>query len=135
MTESVTVRLDEKAEFCLESHENADALNPKELLLLSAAKCAGMTLQYILKRERLTVKNLELTVSGVLSTPQLMPESVFNSFHAVYNVECCTIEDQAKVSHAVHLTHDKYCGLMRMLRMIAPVSQEIAVVSTEEVKA
>ncbi len=135
MTESVTIRLNEKAEFSLKSHENAEALNPKELLLLSAAKCAGMTLQYILKRERLTVSGLELTVSGQLSTEKLMPESTFKSFHAVYNVECSAIEEQSKVTHAVHLTHDKYCGLMRMLRMIAPLSQEIAVVSTDEVRA
>lgn len=135
MTETVTVRLDEKAEFRLTSHESIDRLNPKELFLLSAAECAGMTLQYLLKKERTTVKNLELTVSGVLSTQHLMPESVFVSFEVIYNVECDTIEDQTRVSQVVNLTHDRYCGLLRMLRMIAPVSHQIAVVSTEGVNA
>ena len=48
---------------------------------------------------------------------------------------CDTEDDQAKVSRAATLTHEKYCGIMRMFRMIAPVSHEIAVVSTEPAKA
>ena len=39
------------------------------------------------------------------------------------------------MSRAATLTHEKYCGIMRMFRMIAPVSHEIAVVSTEPAKA
>lgn len=131
MTETVTIRLDEGNDFRLTSHENYWALNPKELFLLSAAKCAGLTLLALLKKDRPAVKGLELTVSGVLSTPTLMPESVFSSFSVIYNVECTTIEEQTRISRIVTLTHDKYCGLMRMLRMIAPVESEIAVVSTE----
>ena len=33
------------------------------------------------------------------------------------------------------LAHEKYCGMMQMLRKVAPVSHEIAVVSTDAVKA
>ena len=131
MTETVTIRLDDENDFRLTSHENYWAMNPKELLLLSAAKCAGLTLLSFLKKDRTAVKGLELTVSGVLSTPTLMPESVFSSFNVIYNLECTTLEEQTRLSRIVTLTHDKYCGLMRMLRMIAPVEREIAVVSTE----
>ena len=53
----------------------------------------------------------------------------------VYNVECGTEDDQAKVSRAIDLTHEKYCGMVQMLRRIAPVSHEIAVVSTQPAKA
>ena len=66
---------------------------------------------------------------------EVRSESVFKSFHVVYNIECDTEDDQAKVSRAATLTHEKYCGIMRMFRMIAPVSHEIAVVSTEPAKA
>ena len=61
--------------------------------------------------------------------------AVFKSFHVVYNIECDTEDDQAKVSRAVTLAHEKYCGMMQMLRKVAPVSHEIAVVSTEPAKA
>lgn len=131
MTETVTIRLDDKNDFRLSSHKDYEALNPKELFLLSAARCAGLTLLSLMKTDRSAVKGLELTVSGQLSTPKLMPESVYTSFHVVYNVECTKVEEQARISRIVTLTHDKYCGLMRMLRMIAPVEREIAVVSTE----
>ncbi len=63
MTETVTIRLDDENDFRLTSHENYWALNPKELLLLSAAKCAGLTLLSFLKKDRTAVKGLELTVS------------------------------------------------------------------------
>ena len=72
---------------------------------------------------------------GRTSTEEVRSESVFKSFHVVYNIECDTEDDQAKVSRAATLTHEKYCGIMRMFRMIAPVSHEIAVVSTEPAKA
>ena len=53
----------------------------------------------------------------------------------VYNVECSSEDDQAKVSRALALAHEKYCGMVQMLRRIAPVSREIAVVSTQPAKA
>jgi putative redox protein len=53
----------------------------------------------------------------------------------VYNVECSSEDDQAKVGRALELTHEKYCGMVQMLRRIAPVSREIAVVSTQPAKA
>lgn len=133
MIETVTIRLNDKAEFELTSHADCAALNPKEHFLYAAALCAGMTLQHVLKKVRGEAKGLELTVSGELSTPELMPESVFNSFNVIYNVECASLEEQTRAARAVSLTHEKYCGLMRMLRMIAPVSHEISVVSTEKV--
>ena len=135
MIETVTIRLKDKAEFELTSGAGCEALNPKEHFLYAAALCAGKTLQHVLKKVRGEVEGLELTVSGVLSTPELMPESVFSSFNVIYNVECPTLEDQTRAARAVSLTHEKYCGLMRMLRMIAPVSHEISVVCTEEVRA
>ena len=61
--------------------------------------------------------------------------SVYRSFHVVYNVECSSEDDQAKVGRALELTHEKYCGMVQMLRRIAPVSREIAVVSTQPAKA
>ena len=67
--------------------------------------------------------------------PKTLLLYAFKSFHVVYNIECDTEDDQAKVSRAVTLAHEKYCGMMQMLRKVAPVSHEIAVVSTEPAKA
>ena len=73
-------------------------------------------------------------VSGKSSLFGALWDSTPNG-HVVYNVECSSEDDQAKVGRALELTHEKYCGMVQMLRRIAPVSREIAVVSTQPAKA
>lgn len=129
MIEKVTLQLGEDGKFgpdrpCAE-------MNPKELLLYAAAQCTGLTTLMILRKERITPKRFEIGYSGELSTEQLQAESVFRSFHVVYNIECATEDDQTKVSRAATLAQEKYCGMAQMLRKIAEVTYEIAVVSTE----
>ena len=135
MIEKVTLQLTGDSKLVPENGPDCGEMNPKTLLLYAAAKCSGMTALMIMEKERLRPKRFEISVSGELSTEEVRSESVFKSFHVVYNIECDTEDDQAKVSRAATLTHEKYCGIMRMFRMIAPVSHEIAVVSTEPAKA
>ena len=113
----------------------SDTMNPKALLLYAAAQCAAQTALMIMQKERITPKRFEISYSGDLSAETVQSESVYRSFHVVYNVECSSEDDQAKVGRALELTHEKYCGMVQMLRRIAPVSREIAVVSTQPAKA
>ena len=135
MIEKVTLQLTGESKFISEDGRGCEGMNPKELLLYAAAQCAGQTCMMIMKKEGITPKRFEISYSGELSTETLQAESVFRSFHVVYNIECDTEDDQAKVSRAVNLTHEKYCGLTQMMRKVAPVSHEVAVVSTEPAKA
>ncbi|WP_418991155.1 OsmC family protein [Alistipes sp.] len=135
MIEKVTVQLNQEGRFAPEAGTCCEEMNPKELLLYAAAQCAGQTAIHIMQKERIAPKRFEIGFSGDLSTEKLQSDSTFRSFHVVYNVECGTEEDQARVSRAVELTHDTYCGMLQMLRRIAPVSREIAVVSTDAVEA
>lgn len=107
------------------------SLNPKALMLLAAAKCSGMTAVTLFRKMQIHPKSFENECSGTLSTDHLMPESTFTAIDLTYNVECSTIDEQARVSHALNLTHDKYCGVVKMLRKIAPVAHEIYIHSTE----
>ena len=124
-TQKVTIELTRSGKFRLEGSQKADDLNPKALMLCAAAKCAGLTIQAMLRKQNITVKMLEITVEGVLDTPEVQAGSHFRSFNVSYNA----------VSRAIALTQEKYCGTIAMLRMIAPVAHEISVVSTENVKA
>ena len=90
-----------------ENGPDCGEMNPKTLLLYAAAKCSGMTALMIMEKERLRPKRFEISVSGELSTEEVRSESVFKSFHVVYNIECDTEDDQAKVSRAATLTHRK----------------------------
>lgn len=131
MIEKVTLELNRKSELVLADSAKCKDLNPKALLLFAAAKCAGLTALHILEKERIKLRRFEITVSGEMSTDTVKAETVFRSFSVIYNIECGREVEQAKVSHAVSLAHEKYCGLVRMLRSIAPVSHEIAIVSTQ----
>lgn len=131
MIEKVTVRMTDQSGFHLTSYTTCDDLNPKALLLYAAARCAGYTLSEILGKQHITPRECEITVSGELSTPTLEAGSVFRSFNVHYNVACSSLDDQEKIGRAVTLTHEKYCGMIRMLTAIAPVAHEVAIVSTE----
>ena len=131
MIEKVTLHLDDKSGFVLDGDVKCNDLNPKALLLYAGAKCAGMTAMKIMEKERIRPKRFEISMAGELSTDTVQAESTFLSFNVVYNVECDTEEEKTKVSRAINLTHEKHCGVVRMLRKIAPVSHEVAIVSTE----
>lgn len=135
MTQQLSIRMTSAREYVLEGDKKIDQLNPKELLLLSCATCAGMTAMSIMEKERITPTRFEISMSGALSTETVRSESIFTSFHMVYNVEYQCLNGQIKVSHAINLAHDKYCGGVRMLHQIAPISHEIAIVNTEPQKA
>ena len=135
MIEKVTLQLSGDADFTSEGGPRCEEMNPKTLMLYAAAQCSAQTALMIMQKERITPKRFEISYSGDLSAETVQSESVYRSFHVVYNIECDTEDDQAKVGRAVTLAHEKYCGMMQMLRKVAPVSHEIAVVSTDAVKA
>ncbi|MDE6140483.1 MAG: OsmC family protein [Alistipes sp.] len=135
MTQKVTIRMTQSGKFKPVDHVKLSELNPKQMLLFAAADCAGRTVLSLLKDRRSAVKNFEIAIEGTLNTPTLVAESRYATFNVVYNIECRTLKEQIDISRAVNLTHDKYCGLIQMLKLIAPVSHQIAITATEEVTA
>lgn len=107
-----------------------DKMNPKALLLLALGRCAGLTALSIFKKMNIKPESFEIECRGEISTPTLVAESVFTSINIVYNVECETPDQQGRVNRALTLTHDKYCGMVKMMRKVAPLSHEIYVHST-----
>ncbi len=131
MHQSITIQAKENGKFVLAKPYELDKLNPKELLLYSTALCAGFTLQRIVEKERVKLLKLEIKMSGELDTEKVEGVSKFESFNISYNIECKHIDEQSKVSHAVQLTTDKYCGGLAMCRKIAPLSHSVSIVSVE----
>lgn len=130
MIEKVTLQLNGER-FVPEEELRCEQMTPKALMLYAGAKCAGLSALHIMRRERVAPKRFEISMAGEISEATAQEPSLFTSFHAVYNIECDTDDDQVKVSRAVKLAHEKYCGMVRMLGRIAPVTHEIAVVSTQ----
>jgi putative redox protein len=85
----------------------------------------------LLQKHHISPKSIEITARGSLNTMVLQPISQYEQFDIAYNVECRNIGDQEAVSEAVLEAHNEKCGVIAMLRKIAPVSHEISVISTE----
>ena len=131
MHQSITIHATENGKFALAKPYDLEKLNPKELLLYSTALCAGMTTLSIAEKERVKLLKLEIKMSDELDTEKVEGKSQYVSFDIAYNIECKHIDEQSKVSNAVRLATDKYCGGLAMLRKIAPVSHSISIVSIE----
>lgn len=131
MQQSITINLNDGGKFEIAKPHELNKLNPKELLLYSTALCAGLTLHRLVEKERVKLLKLEIKMSGKLDTEKVEGISKFESFKISYNIECKHIDEQNKVSNAVQLTTDKYCGGLAMLRKIAPVSHSVSIVSIE----
>lgn len=130
--QKVTVEL-RNGRFRLIDAAKADDLNPKALILCAAAQCSGYTVMSILQKKKILPKSFEISVEGTLSTENLQPSSVYDNFKVTYHLECRHIGDQDDVSEAVLESHNEKCGVIAMLRKIAPISHNISVVSTETV--
>ena len=131
MQQSISIHTTDDGHFVLGEPYKLETLNPKELILYSTALCAGLTLKSIAEKERVKLLKIEIKMSGELDTEKVEGRSQFTSFNIAYNIECKHIEEQTKVSHAVQLTTDKFCGGLNMLRKIAPVSHSVSIVSIE----
>lgn len=131
MIEKVTLEMNAHSGLVLAGDTACNELNPKALLLYAGAKCAGLTALRIMQLERVTPARLEITLTGELDTETLRSESLFLRFHIAYRIACTDNSQQTKLGHAVRLAHEKYCGTLRMLERIAPLSHEIDIVTTE----
>ena len=130
MIEKITIQMNDDHTFSLLNGGSSSSLNPKALLLYATAECAGLTIVGLLKEHISVVKLLEISIEGRLSTDSLVAESQFTHLNIIYRAECNTLKDQMVISRAINRAHDKYCGMLQMVRHIAPLSHEISVVTT-----
>lgn len=132
MIQKIVINMTPERDFMLNGGAKLEKLNPKEMLLYAAADCAGRTILGLLKEHSQEMLSMEITMEGTLSTHVLQAESRYTSFNIIYNIECHTLKDQIIISRAVNLAHDKYCGLLQMLRKIAPLSHELSIVAVDD---
>ena len=111
MIENVTVSMNRDSRFRPECTQKCDEMNPHELLLYAAAECTAYTLLAMLESLHIEPQRIEIGYSGDIGDEKKTPRGIFR------------------------LTHEKYGPMTQMLRRIAPVSQEIAIVTTQPEKA
>ncbi len=131
MTQKITLQMTADHHFSIADGRNIEALNPKEMLLYASLECLAHTITSLLKERIKHLKSLELTLEGTLSTPTVVAESVYTQFNVTYNAECHTLKQQTEIGHAINLANDKYCGMLQMLRRIAPLTHTTSIVATD----
>ena len=72
MQQFISIHINDEGKFSLCEPQELSKLNPKELLLYSAALCAGMTLKSILDKEKVAPLKIEIKrKSGHMIPPAL----------------------------------------------------------------
>ena len=131
MTQKITLQMTPDHHFTMAEDRKLEALNPKEMLLYASLDCLAYTIKSLLKEHMTSLKNLELTLEGRLSTPTVVAESIYTHFNITYRAECHNMHEQEVISRAINLANDKYCGMLQMLRKIAPLTHDTSIVATD----
>ena len=91
--------------------------NPKEVLLMSLAACAGMDVLGLLKREHQFIDFFKVEAKVPSSTHR--HPVIFDSINLIFHLEGAIEIDSA--IHAVELSQTQYCGMSAMLCETVPI--------------
>jgi putative redox protein len=94
---------------------------PKPFVLTALSGCTGMDIVSILRKSRKEVKELNMIVTGELSTQQPIE---YTAMHIVYDFKGDKAYKDAALN-AVNLSQEKYCGVSHMLKKALPVTWEV----------
>jgi len=92
--------------------------SPLQLLLAALGGCTGIDIVDIMRKQRQTVDDLEIIVSGERVKE---PPRIYNKIHVEYRVKGKDIKEKA-VQRAIRLSEEKYCSVGAMLRAKAEVT-------------
>ena len=105
------------------SDDNGDVVGfgPKALMLSSLAGCSGLDVVSLLKKMRAEAANFKIEVTGELTEEH---PKFYNKVKVDYHFYGANLKED-KITKAVNLSVDKYCGVMEMFRQFAAVKTEI----------
>jgi len=87
-------------------------MSPKQVLLGALCACSGIDVLSIIDKMRVTYS--KLYISAMAEQTAEHPK-VFKSIEMLYSIDT-KAEDAEKVEKAIHLSHEKYCGISAMLK-------------------
>lgn len=103
-------------------HGGNDAgLRPKAMMLSSLAGCSGLDVISLLKKMRVDVADFKMEVTGELTEEH---PKYYHKVDVAYHFYG-TKMDEAKITKAVNLSVERYCGVMEMFRRFATVNTTI----------
>lgn len=98
-----------------------NGLRPKALMLSALSGCSGLDVASLIKKMRLDVDAFSIDTDGFLTDTE---PAVYNKVIVTYNFQGTNL-NQEKLTRAVNLSVEKYCGVMEMFRSFAEVEIKI----------
>ena len=103
---------------------------PKPLMLVSLAGCTGMDVISILKKMRINIKDLKITVQGDLTDEH--PKH-FYKIHTIYEFTGDNLPLD-KLKRAIELSEERYCGVSAVYKKVIKMTSEIRIVNSHTPK-
>jgi len=96
-------------------------LRPKAMMLSSLAGCSGLDVVSILEKMKVEIDDFKMDVEGQLTDEH---PKYYHTVTVDYHFYGSNL-DEGKITKAVNLSVDKYCGVMEMFRKFAEVKTNI----------
>ena len=104
-----------------ENGGNNSGLGPKAMMLSALAGCSGLDVVSLLKKMRVAVDDFKMITTGELTEEH---PKYYHSVTLDYHFYGIDLKED-KITKAVDLSVEKYCGVMEMFRKFADVKTEI----------
>lgn len=96
-------------------------LNPKALMLSSLSGCTGLDVLSLLKKMRVTIGHFKIEVEATLTKDH---PKYYNKVAVTYFFKGEDLNKE-KITKAVNLSVERYCGVYEMFRQFATVTTQI----------
>lgn len=100
---------------------NNSGLAPKAMMLSSLAGCSGLDVVSLLKKMRIIVDDFKMDATGELTEEH---PKYYHTVRLNYHFTGTNL-DEDKITKAVNLSVEKYCGVMEMFRKFAKINISI----------
>lgn len=94
---------------------------PKKLMLTALAGCTGIDISIILKKMRVVVADIKVSVEGELTEDQ---PTFYKNMHITFEFFGKDLPHK-KIERAVKLSEEEYCGVSALYKQVIPVTSEI----------
>ncbi len=105
----------------IENEHKSNGLRPKALMLSALAGCTGLDVVSLMEKMKVEVSNFKIETSGELTDEH---PKFYHKVKVDYHFYGDNL-DEKKLEKAVHLSAEKYCGVMEMFRQFAKLEVEI----------
>ena len=100
-------------------------MSPKQMLLASLCGCSGMDVVEIMHKMRVRFTQLQIVAEAEQTDTH---PKVFKYIKMTYKSDIES-DDIEKLSKAINLSHEKYCGISAMLKKHCDISHSIEIIT------